>query len=257
MLHICLVALLLSLSASAADRASLFYWKGKIAPGLAVEIIGVNGDVRAEYSDGSEVEIMANMPDESEPSNVNVTLVEHESGVTACAVFPQGSYASACSREVSVSGTNTSGDMRVNFTVRIPRGVNLVGRTVNGQVEAKHLRSDVKVNTVNGRISISTSRSAEAHTVNGSITAALSSPARCSKSVFTTVNGSITLALPKTADTVLHAQTVNGSVRSDLPAIGARRKSAKLLQARLGNGSASLKANTVNGHIVLRRSSEI
>jgi hypothetical protein len=247
--------------AQGADRAAVFHWKGKLAPGLAVEIVGINGDVRAEYSEGTEVEILAATGDGVD-NQVNVALVEHANGVTACAQFPKEANAEGarCSfpNATSANGSAPAGsdDRRVNFTVRVPRGVNLISRTVNGQVEANHLESNVQARTVNGQIRISTTRSAQAQTVNGSITASLQRPGNCLDSSFSTVNGSITVLMPKRASARLLAETVNGKVRSDFPLVGSR-KGTKRLAGRIGGGSSNLKLKTVNGSIQLKRSAEI
>lgn len=244
--------ILISLAA-AAGRPGSFYWKGKLAPGLAVEIVGVNGDVRAEYSDSPEVEILAHFP--GEDARVNVALTEHEKGVTACAVFPKGDTAarSRCAGAEPPLAGSKPGDLRVNFTVRVPKGVNLIGRTVNGELEANRLESNVTANTVNGRIRISTSRSAEAHTVNGSIAASLHRIGDGASSAFSTVNGSITLQLPASADTRILAETINGRVSADFPL----KQTARRLDGRIGSGSSRLKAKTVNGSIQVKRAADL
>lgn len=132
--------------------------------------------------------------------------------------------------------------------MRVPKGVNLIGRTVNGEVEANRLESDVKANTVNGRIRISTSRSAEAHTVNGSLHKIRSSV----PSAFSTVNGSIMLQLPKSSSADFSAETINGKVSADFP-MQCVKHTAKRLAGRLGYGGSSLKARTVNGSIQIKR----
>jgi DUF4097 and DUF4098 domain-containing protein YvlB len=109
---------------------------------------------------------------------------------------------------------------------------------------------------VNGQIRISTTRSAQAQTVNGSITASLQRPGNCLDSSFSTVNGSITVLMPKRASARLLAETVNGKVRSDFPLVGSR-KGTKRLAGRIGGGSSNLKMKTVNGSIQLKRSAEI
>jgi DUF4097 and DUF4098 domain-containing protein YvlB len=78
----------------------------------------------------------------------------------------------------------------------------------------------------------------------------------CVTSAFSTVNGSITLQLPKSADTKLHAETINGKVSSNLALIGAKR-SSKRIAGRLGNGASLLKAKTVNGSIQLKRAADL
>ncbi len=37
-----------------------FRWRGRVAPGLSVEIKGINGDISAEAASGAEVEVVAN-----------------------------------------------------------------------------------------------------------------------------------------------------------------------------------------------------
>jgi len=58
-MRLALLLTLISLSSSAADRPDPFAWHGPVAPGLAVEIRGLNGDVHAEFSSGTEVEVYA------------------------------------------------------------------------------------------------------------------------------------------------------------------------------------------------------
>ena len=47
--------------------------------------------------------------------------------------------------------------MNVDFVVKVPAGVRLVARTVNGAVEASGLTGDVDAETVNGSVKIETS----------------------------------------------------------------------------------------------------
>ena len=66
-----------------------FRWKGKIAAGKEIEIKGVNGDVRAVAGSGSETEVTATKhAKRSDPDEVKIDVVEHEGGVTICAVYP-------------------------------------------------------------------------------------------------------------------------------------------------------------------------
>src|SRR6185295_2455577 len=72
-------------------RADDFHWQGKVAAGRAVEIKGINGSIDARASDGTEVEVTARKIGHgraSELDEVKVELVEHEGGVTICAVYP-------------------------------------------------------------------------------------------------------------------------------------------------------------------------
>jgi len=149
-----------------------------------------------------------------------------------------------CSQEVVGDG-----DARVNYMVRIPKGVGLIGRTVNGEVEAQDLQGDVNAETVNGKIQISTSGKAEARTVNGSIVA------RCStqSAALSTVNGSITLQTRSLVNAAFRAETRNGAITSDFRIAGYHGLAARRIGGRNGNGSREIKLKTINGSIQLRR----
>src|SRR5204863_2098886 len=164
----------LALVPRAATGQSEFHWKGKVAPGKAIEIKGVNGDVRAVAGSG-DVEVTAvKHARRSDPDEVKIEVVQHEDGVTICAVYPSdGRRENSCDAGDGGHMSVRDNDVTVDFTVRVPAGVRFVGRTVNGDVGAADLTGDVEANTVNGSIRISTAGYAEAQTVNGEIVASL------------------------------------------------------------------------------------
>src|SRR5881409_2479929 len=165
MLALLPAAAVLTLVPRAAAAQDEFHWKGKVAPGKAIEIKGVNGDVRAVAGSG-DVEVTAvKHARRSDPDEVKIAVVEHADGVTICAVYPSdGRRENTCEAGDHGHMSTHDNDVAVDFTVRVPAGVRFVGRTVNGSVEAAHLASDVEANTVNGGIRISTSGFAQAGT---------------------------------------------------------------------------------------------
>src|SRR2546430_4742951 len=65
-----------------------FHWKGPVAAGKTIEIKGVNGDIDAVAGSG-EVEVTAvKHAHRSDPDEVKIQVVQHEDGVTICAVYP-------------------------------------------------------------------------------------------------------------------------------------------------------------------------
>jgi hypothetical protein len=233
-----------------------FHWKGKIAPGKAIEIKGVNGDVRAVAGSG-EVEVTAvKHARRSDPNDVKIEVVQHEEGVTICAVYPSdGRRENTCEAGDNGHMNVRDNDVSVDFTVRVPEGVRFVGRTVNGEVGAANLASDVDANTVNGSIRISTSGYAEAQTVNGSIDASLGRAAWSEALEFRTVNGAITLNLPANLSTEVRAKTVNGDIQTDFPLMVTGRLGPRSLRGTIGSGGRRLALETVNGSIRLRKAS--
>lgn len=240
--------------ASAETEQERWRWSGRLAGGKIIEIRGVNGSVSAEPATGADVEVVAEKSARrSDPDDVTIEVVEHESGVTICAVYPNnGRRANRCVPGGGSMNTRNN-DVQVDFTVRVPRGVAFEGATVNGDVEANGLTGAATVSTVNGDARLETSAGdASATTVNGSVTATVRAMGERSLR-FTTVNGSVNLSLPATLSAELEASTVNGSITSDFPVQVQGRMSPRRMNGTIGQGGRSLHINTVNGSIRLRR----
>ena len=234
-----------------------FRWHEPLAAGRTIEIRGINGNVSAEPASGGEVEVEAVKPARrSDPDEVRIEVVRHADGVIICAVYPNvGGEPNTCE-----PGNNRShvrdNDTTVNFTVRVPAGVNFNGRTVNGEVRARELGADVDAKTVNGSISVSTKGLARAQTVNGSITAVLGSANWPEGLEFKTVNGGIDLTLPASLSARVEAKTLNGEITTDFPLTVSGTFSRRRLTGTIGSGGdRQLILETVNGSVQIRRAS--
>jgi Putative adhesin len=230
-------------------------WKGLVLQGSAIEIKGVNGEIRATAAAGSEVEVAAVMKGRrSDPSQVRLDIVQHGDGVTICAMYPSADgRPNECAPGDGGRMNVRDNDVVVTFTVRVPPGVRFVGRTVNGDVTAEGLAGPVTVKTVNGDATFSTSAHGSARTVNGSIRGALGSSQWAESLEFQSVNGSITLDLPADASTELAATTVNGAITTDFPIAVAGRVNGRRLNGTIGGGGRKLELQTVNGSITVRK----
>ncbi len=233
-----------------------FHWTGQVARGKAIEIKGVTGDVRA-VAGSRDVEVTAvKHARRSDPDEVKIEVVQHEDGVTICAVYPSdGRRENTCDPRDGGHMNVHDNDVAVDFTVRVPAGVRFIGNTVNGNVAAADLSSDVEANTVNGSIRISTAGFAEAQTVNGEIVASLGRATWNDALEFRTVNGGITLDLPAGLSTEARATTVNGDIQTDFPLMVPGRLGPRSLRGTIGNGGRRLALETVNGSIRLRKAS--
>lgn len=239
-----------------ATGADEFRWNGKVAAGRTVDIKGVNGNIRAEPSSGSDVEVVANKhAKRSNPDEVQIKVIEHEGGVTICAVYPntEAGRKNECTIGSNWSSHTHNNDVQVDFTVRVPAGLSFMGRTVNGSVETGAINGDVEAYSVNGGINISASGYAVAQTVNGSITAAMGSADWPCALEFETVNGAINLTLPAATSAMVKAETVNGDIGTDFPVTIEGRFSRRRMSGTIGNGKYQLSLKTVNGSINLRR----
>lgn len=242
--------------APGAAAAQDFTWHGSIPQGQAIEIKGVNGDVRAEPAGGNDVEVVAEKhARRDDPSTVQIQVVPHAGGVTICAVYPSraGAQPNVCQPGDGGRMNVQNNDVSVRFTVRVPAGVQFVGRTVNGQVDAMQLNGDLDLTTVNGSISFSTTGTARANTVNGSIRGQMGRADWTDRLEMSTVNGGITLTFPASLSTDLRATTVNGDIETDFPMTITGRVARRRIEGTIGGGGRTLSLDSVNGSITLRK----
>lgn len=251
----CLLGLA-ALTVAAPAAAQDWDWRGRLRAGQWFEVKGVIGSVRAVASSGSEIEIQATKSAQrSDPDEVKIELIEHGGGVTVCAIYPQARNREPNECAPGDKGRNNSNnnDVKVDFVVRVPRGVNFAGRTVLGGVTVTGLTGDVRAHSVNGSVRVATTGLAQASTVNGSIDVVMGRADWDDILEFETVNGAITIELPGEVDTQVHASTVNGSISTDYPLTVRGRFSNKRLSGTIGRGGRELALTTVNGDIELRR----
>lgn len=240
---------------SEGQSATDYRWSGRVAAGESVEIKGINGSVHFVHAQGNEVVVTAEASARrSDPSTVRIERLEHGEGLTFCAVYPspEGREQNRCGPGNSGTMNTHRNDVQVDFRVEVPEGVNVIGRTVNGEVEATGLRGDVFAESVNGDIEISTTGFAQAETVNGSIEASMGSADFQRAVEFSTVNGSIDLDLPDDIDADLDASWLNGSFESDIPFLLEGSMSRRSARGVLGDGGPELELKTVNGSIRIR-----
>ncbi|HYM80781.1 MAG TPA: DUF4097 family beta strand repeat-containing protein [Candidatus Limnocylindria bacterium] len=231
-----------------------FEWSGHLAPGKTLEIKDVNGAIRAEIASGSEIQVLASKSARmSDPDRVKIEVIEHAGGVTLCTVYPSrgGGQPNECRPGEGGRMNVSNNDVRVDYRVKLPRGVKLVARTVNGDVGAHGLESDVEARTVNGSIEIATRGSASAATVNGSIEVEMGNSSRESALEFETVNGGITVTMPEGLGAEVEARTVNGEIETDFPLTVKGRFNTRRIRGTIGDGSRELSLATVNGDIRL------
>lgn len=256
----------------AAQPSDPVRWRGTIAPGKAIEVVGILGSVRAVPADGREVVVEARQTLRGASDSVTFDVVQHDGGVTICAKYPRrrvsdddddrryrgnGRDGWEGGPEIcepgEVGGVNLRRNhTRVEWTVHVPAGVAFVGRTVQGDVEAVGLRGDVDANTVDGDVDVSTSGVAEAVTVSGDIRVRMGGLTRPLD--FRTVSGAIDVTLPRDANAELRASTFTGNISADFPVERSRRSMGGGGRARgtLGRGGHTLYAQTLSGAIRIR-----
>jgi hypothetical protein len=227
-----------------------FHWAGPVAAGHQVEVRGLNGAIRAMAADGDQVDVVAvKHARNGSAAEVPIAVVQDGGNVTICAATP--SEPNTCAE----GGEGGPGAVSVEYTVHIPRGVRFAAHSVNGGISAEDLTAAVELETVNGGIQVSTTGSAKAETVNGSIRATVGSTTEDLS--FQTVNGSIHVGVPENASVDVRAETMSGSISSDFPLNIPKPKPGeeKTASGRIGSGGHNLKMETVNGSISLQKGS--
>jgi hypothetical protein len=236
-----------------------FQGRGGIPPGSTVEIKGVNGDVTADLAAGADVEVTARRRGRrSDPEEVRIEVVPHPGGVTICAVYPNrdADRPNECQPGEGGRMNVQNNDVTVTFAVRVPRGVRFVGRTVNGDVEARQMAGPVSLKTVNGSATFSTSSYGDASTVNGSVRASIGSADWTDALDFHSVNGTVTVDLPADVNTDVRASTVNGDISTDFPLTVTGRLGPRRITGTIGAGGRALEIDTVNGSVKLQKRSD-
>ena len=149
----------------------------------------------------------------------------------------------------------------VEWTVKVPKGVIVDLRTVNGGVRINGLQGEVHAKTTNGGVkglNISTTI-LEASSVNGGIDIEFASPLDANATVeIETVNGGVSLGLPSESKVTITARAVNGGVRvSDLDVQkqdqSNDRESKRRLEGTLNGGGAKVTISTTNGGVRISR----
>jgi len=245
----------LSVAVQAAAQTD-FEWTGQLAPGQRIEIVGVNGSIRAGAATGGNIVVTAvkTAGRRGDPSEVRIETVAHAGGVTVCVVYPAPADRPANSCRAGGGNTNNrDNDTRVDFTVQVPAGIGLAARTVNGSIDAQGLRGDTDATTVNGSVNLSTMGTARATTVNGSINASMGQAVWPSGAKFTTVNGEVTLRLPASINAQVRVSTVSGGIHSDFPLQMSTEPGPKHAEGVIGGGGQRLDVTTVNGEVNLLR----
>jgi hypothetical protein len=230
--------------------AEAFDWRGAITPGDKIEIKNIGGDVRALFTSGSEVVVHATITGrESDPASVTIEVVKHAEGVTICAVYPDvpGMAPNECLPGLQGNMSTRDNDVNVEFTLRIPAGVEFVARVLGGDVVAEGLQSDAFASTLSGNVSITTTGIAEATSTSGSVSVAIGRADPSRDLAFRTMNGHVTVRIPANTNAEVLAITGNGAIDSEFRLEGTRHRKS----GTLGGGGPKLTLSTVDGDVGL------
>lgn len=239
-------------SGKATDTWSRTY---TVPAGGRFELINVNGRVTAESTDGKEVVVEGRRTakgrsDEIAKENLAKMEIREEVG---------GSTVRVESRPPRMSGF---GGHEIEWTVKVPKGLTVDLRTVNGGVRMNGLSGEIHAKTTNGGIKGVglVVDSVEASVVNGGVDMQFAAPLDSSDAVdLTTVNGGVTIELPSESKATIAARAVNGGVRvsDDLQATQEEEshefERRRRFNGTMNGGGARVNVSVTNGGIRISR----
>ena len=239
-------------SGKATDTWSRTY---TVPAGGRFELINVNGRITAESTDGKEVIVEGKRTakgrsDEIAKENLAKMEIREEVG---------GSTVRVESRPPRMSGF---GGHEIEWTVRVPKGLTVDLRTVNGGVRMNGLSGEIHAKTTNGGIKGVglVVDSVEASVVNGGVDMQFAAPLDSTDTVeLTTVNGGVTIELPSESKATIAARAVNGGVRvsdelkatqeEESPEFERRRR----FNGTMNGGGARVNVSVTNGGVRISR----
>lgn len=236
-----------------------FNWNGNVPAGAWIIVRNMNGPVSVKAATGRNAQItgVKNPERGGDPGIVRfVSKPLASGGILVCALWGDNSD---CDEDGYHSHNDGDGDhgrrnnVKVEFTVALPSGVNVRVGSINGDVEVAGATAEVGASSVNGEVRAASSGGpVSATTVNGDVRASMGSTGTADVH-YSTVNGSIELQLPASLNADVELRTVNGGFETDFPMTLTGRVSPRHLSGKIGNGGHELRASTVNGSINLRK----
>ena len=224
-----------------ASGSATFQWDGEAVAALSIELI--KGDIVVRPSPNNRIEISAvKRGRDAEVRQVRLEVKENSSEISIRAVYPARKNRDEPKTRVEI-----------DFEVRLPPGVSLIGRTEVGDIHALQLSNPVRANSVVGDIRISTSSHAEAETTNGDIEASMGRTDWSGTLDFRTTNGNIALEIPRSSNVEISATSTNGEFDTDIFPVEGNRYGipGARIRGMLGTGGRGLKLRTVNGDLKL------
>jgi hypothetical protein len=146
----------------------------------------------------------------------------------------------------------------VSYEVFVPKAMDLKLVTVNGGVSINGVKGNIEFRSTNGGVHLEgLAGHVQGSTTNGGVNVSLSGERWDGDSLdVRTTNGGVNLQVPTSYSARLEMGTVNGGMKSDVPAVITPRGSdEKTIQATLGAGGPLIRVQTTNGGVSVKRGS--
>jgi hypothetical protein len=219
-----------------------------VAAGGRVEIININGRITAEASEGTAVEVLADRTakgttDEAAKDLLGRIEMREEVGADRVRV------------EVRAPRMSGPSGHEFTWTVKVPRGVSVDLRTVNGGIRLANLDGDVRARSTNGAIKGTAllASSVDAAVTHGGVEIEMAKAVTSGTFELEAVNGGVSINLPADSRADIAGRCVNGGITSDLQLETVGEQNRRRLDAKLNGGGARVSLETVNGGVRIGR----
>lgn len=266
-----------------------FLWSDPMASGSWLRIHNYTGPISVGETAGAAVEVRAVQRGDGSLPEVAYEVVRDGQNVTICARPRNGA---TCDENGVRSRGRSEGWRRgsVEFTVLLPRGVNIRAGTRSGSISVQDAGADVVASsgsgsirtamisgsveattgsgtievsevggpvtarTGSGRVLVATARGpVNARTGSGSIDVRMLTVRLAEDMQFSTGSGGITLHLPNDFQGEIDARTGSGGISTDFPLTIQGRMDRGRLRGTIGGGGSTVGLSTGSGRIELLR----
>jgi hypothetical protein len=130
-----------------AETCDEFRWRGKLAIGKTLELKSIHGAIDLSPATNGHVSVVATRRRSGDlPVTMDVRVAETPESVVISVVPAPGAVPTDGRKRASRA------DLRVDFQVRVPKGVRVIARTFRGDVEIHGPLSDVEAETYSGSV---------------------------------------------------------------------------------------------------------
>ncbi|MEP6507756.1 MAG: DUF4097 family beta strand repeat-containing protein [Gemmatimonadales bacterium] len=287
------LALPAALAGAQTNEGRTEVFNGQVPGGSWLRVRTMKGDVQVKEATGRDVIVTATRRYRMrQTGEITFEVKRDGANVTVCAIWERTRRCDEdgySSRSNSGRGWNSNeGD--ADFIVEIPRGVNLVAATGNGQVSVRgvggdleatsgngevtvdgasgsvlaasgngdirvdHAGGPVKAHSGNGGIRVSTTKGpVEANTGNGRIDVDMASLAGGGDMDFNTGNGSIVVTAPANLSANIESNVPYNNFNTDFAFEIPAHWNSRRIQGTIGGGGRRIRFNTGNGRVTLRK----
>lgn len=267
-----------------------FTWSERVAPGQWLRVYGVSGRIEVVQGTGDAVDLLGEkILRRGRPEDIGFEIRRASDGVTICAIIDEETD---CEDDgIRHRGRNDNDSRRVNFTVKVPKGVKVAAGSGNGDVRVEGVSAEVRAASGNGDVAVTTTGGpVNASSGNGDVRVGRAAgPVRASSgngSVFVVTgrgpvnassgngdvevtmdaiadvaddmdfssgNGSVRVTVPADFSGELVATTGSGKFSSDFPITIRGRIDPQHVRATIGRGGRRITLSSGNGDVELKK----